>query len=291
MDHHFDIKIAEKYGVNAAVIYNNICYWVTKNKSENRHFYNGKHWTYASKSGLAKLFPYMTARQIDYALNKLIGAGLIICGNFSENKFERTKWYTLGDSVENSEPDLEQPERQECEKTDKLSKKPRKTAQLRITQNCAIDYTKLCNRLYKFVKCKYSNIYNIYNTYKKPYIKHTDKKNRERPLSDIALESIISAIDTQELRDELREFVKMRKKVRKPLTPHGLDLIIKQLMSMSSDTQIQLEIIRQSTQNSWLGLYEVKCHSSGAKPAGTEMRPTENIDDIEKQFMAAYSGY
>ena len=95
MEHSFDIDIAKQYGVHSAVILKNIQFWIEKNKANEVNNYDGYYWTYNSKKAFAELFPYMTARQIDYALQKLIDDGLIITGNYNKVAYDRTLWYAI----------------------------------------------------------------------------------------------------------------------------------------------------------------------------------------------------
>ena len=95
MEHHFNIKIAERYGIEEAILLSNFEYWITKNKANNQNFFDGYYWTYNSKKALTLLFPYMTDRKIDYAINNLINQGLIIKGNYNKNDFDRTLWYAI----------------------------------------------------------------------------------------------------------------------------------------------------------------------------------------------------
>lgn len=95
MEHSFDVRIAKKYGIEEAIILNNIYFWIEKNKANNQHFYDGKYWTYNSKKAFTDLFPYMNARQIDYAINNLVKNGLIEKGNYNKVGFDRTLWYSI----------------------------------------------------------------------------------------------------------------------------------------------------------------------------------------------------
>ena len=95
MEHHFDVDVAVKYGVNAAIILNNLYFWVEKAKANRTNFYDGKYWTYNSVKAFAKLFPYMSERQISTALCKLEDEGLIEKGNYNKSSYDRTTWYTL----------------------------------------------------------------------------------------------------------------------------------------------------------------------------------------------------
>ena len=97
MQHSFDIAIAKKYGINCAVLLNNICFWIEKNRANEKNFHDGKYWTYNTKKAFSILLPYLTERQIDYALKKLIDEGLLISGNYNTVAYDRTLWYAITD--------------------------------------------------------------------------------------------------------------------------------------------------------------------------------------------------
>ena len=92
---HFDSSVAEKVGVNAAVLYDNIRHWCEKNSanSQVRNFHEGKYWTYNSSKAFAILFPFLSPRQIVTALDKLVEFGFIEKGNFNKISYDRTTWY------------------------------------------------------------------------------------------------------------------------------------------------------------------------------------------------------
>ena len=98
MKHIFDVEIAKKYGVHAAVILENIGYWVHRSEANDTNFYDGYYWTYNSKRAIAELFPYLTERQTEFALQKLIDAGLVLTGSYNKSPYDRTLWYTLSNS-------------------------------------------------------------------------------------------------------------------------------------------------------------------------------------------------
>lgn len=95
MTHSFNVEIAQKYGMNAAVIFNNIFYWCEHNRANGKHEHDGLFWTYNSRKAFADLFPYMTERQIRTALDKLISEGLIVTGNYNTDPRDRTNWYAV----------------------------------------------------------------------------------------------------------------------------------------------------------------------------------------------------
>lgn len=95
MEHSFSIDVAKAYGIPAAVLLKNLYFWIEKNRANGVNYYDGHYWTYNSKKAFTDLFPYMTARQIEYALQKLIDDGLIITGNYNKLAYDRTLWYAI----------------------------------------------------------------------------------------------------------------------------------------------------------------------------------------------------
>lgn len=116
------MEIAKKYGVHAAIILENIGYWVRRSEANEANFHDGYYWTYNSKKAIAELFPYLTERQMAFALQKLIDAGLVLTGNYNKSPHDRTLWYTLSNIGKS------------------------------ILQNCEMETTKLSNGTYKFVE-------------------------------------------------------------------------------------------------------------------------------------------
>lgn len=95
MEHHFDIDIAKEYGVYEAILINNFMFWIAKNKANNKHFYENRYWTYNSVKALAELFPYFSAGQVRRVVDNLVAKGLLIKGNFNQNPYDKTLWYSI----------------------------------------------------------------------------------------------------------------------------------------------------------------------------------------------------
>lgn len=100
---NFDENIALELGVECAILLSNIQFWVKKNRAngEEKHFHDGRWWTYNSAGSFAKLFPYWKERSVYNYLEKLEKAGYIMSGNYNQFKYDRTKWYTT-DGCKNS---------------------------------------------------------------------------------------------------------------------------------------------------------------------------------------------
>lgn len=95
MTHQFDVDIAAEYGVNVAILFNNFAFWIAKNKANGNNYRNGTYWTHNSIKAFQELFPYMSKKQIENAIKKMLDENLLIKDNFNENKHDRTLWYAL----------------------------------------------------------------------------------------------------------------------------------------------------------------------------------------------------
>lgn len=95
MQHSFDVEIAKEFGLLEAILLKNLEYWIEKNKANNKHFHDGYYWTYNSTRAFSEIFPYVSQRQIQSALKRLEEKGIILTGNYNEEKYDRTLWYTI----------------------------------------------------------------------------------------------------------------------------------------------------------------------------------------------------
>ena len=95
MQHIFNVEVAKLYGIEEAIILENIFFWCSKNKANGTNFKNGKYWTYNSIKAFVELFPYMNDKKIIRTLKNLEDNGLIETGCFNPNPYDRTKWYAI----------------------------------------------------------------------------------------------------------------------------------------------------------------------------------------------------
>ena len=100
MEHSFDVTDARKYGVECAILLKNLKYWLDKNKANNKHFYEGKYWTYNSIKAFSELFPYWTKDQIRRYLEKLENMNVISSGSFNKAGYDKTKWYAVNCQID-----------------------------------------------------------------------------------------------------------------------------------------------------------------------------------------------
>lgn len=94
----FETADAIKYGVDCAIVLHAIRFWLEKNKANDKHFYDGRYWTYNSKQAWADLFPFFSATQVRRILDKLVEKKVLVTGNYNSQKFDRTLWYAFADT-------------------------------------------------------------------------------------------------------------------------------------------------------------------------------------------------
>lgn len=95
MNHSFNVSLACDLGVLAATIFNSIGFWVDHNRANGKNFHDGRYWTYNTVSAWAEQFPYASKKQVYTALRKLCDSEYVTTGNYNQNPYDRTLWYSL----------------------------------------------------------------------------------------------------------------------------------------------------------------------------------------------------
>ena len=96
--HSFSVSVANKFGVEKAILLQNIAFWLDKNLANEKHFHDGRVWTYNSREAFSKLFPYWSSQKIGRMLRELEDDGVIKSANYNSANYDRTKWYTIDSS-------------------------------------------------------------------------------------------------------------------------------------------------------------------------------------------------
>ena len=105
MTYHFDTEHARKYGVDEAIVLQNMIFWITTNRANERHEHEveidgelvRRTWTYNSKRAFSELFPFWTEKQIRRILDSLVEQDVVVTGRFNNTPYDRTLWYALKD--------------------------------------------------------------------------------------------------------------------------------------------------------------------------------------------------
>lgn len=80
------------------------------------------------------------------------------------------------------------------------------------------------------------------------------KKKKETEIDEV----INNYTNLPELQTTLKDYVVMRKSIKKPLTTKALELVLKKLDNIGTNEFHKIQILEQSIMNSWQGVFELK---------------------------------
>lgn len=91
MEHSFNTDMAEIYGIEEAILFKHIAFWVEKNRANKsaEHMHEGFYFTRCSIKAFGELFPYMSEKTIRRALKNLCEEGVLFSEHI-ENPYNRT---------------------------------------------------------------------------------------------------------------------------------------------------------------------------------------------------------
>lgn len=96
---------------------------------------------------------------------------------------------------------------------------------------------------------------NTINTKTNTKINTNNKKEKEKTNID----KIINAYtENNSLVEAIKDFIKMRKTIKKPVTDRGLKMILNKLDQYGNDDLEKIEILENSIVNCWQGVFELK---------------------------------
>lgn len=250
--HSFNTVIAELVGLNAAVIIDSFVFWTRTNAAKEKNFHEGRYWSFGTPEYFSRFFRYLTARQIEHAINKCVKAGLITKGNFNKAGYDRTGWYALTDKaleVYGVEADCLQP-------------RPGL-----IPQNCSIDSTNLRNGCNKFVppipdtkpdtKPDINNKEKIYKKENEICLPKPEYEETYYPMPTTQKEIALAIGDNPHdiEPDAVAAWLEVRKKKKCPVTPRVWQLLNKELAKCANPREaFDLMVLRgwTSVKREWV---------------------------------------
>ena len=249
MKYSFDPIIAKHFGVDGAVIIENLYFWIMKNKANDKNYYDGEYWTYNSVKAFEELFPFWSKRQIERILKNLEKEGAIKTGNYNKSLYDRTKWYALNEVIHS------------------------------IYANGEIEKTEYVNENTQTVEpIPYINTDN--KPVSKPY-----KKEKEK--NKTALDEIINTYTSNsELVETLQDFLKMRKAQKKVMTDRALKTLLNKLDTLATTDKEKIDRLEESICNCWLTVYPKKQYNTPSNKNKKQEEQTEwhGVLDIDELF-------
>ena len=95
------MKIAERYGIEAAILIENLYFWIRRNECNDEYFRDGRFWCYSTFKGFNRYLPYMNPQKIRRELVSLESKGIILTGNYNKSSINHTLWYAFTDNFMN----------------------------------------------------------------------------------------------------------------------------------------------------------------------------------------------
>jgi predicted transcriptional regulator len=84
-------SLAVAIGLNQALFLQQVHYWLQTSKK----VHDGKKWTYNTIEEWCEQFPFFSKSTINRTVADLVDSGLLIVEKLSENKHDRTNYYTI----------------------------------------------------------------------------------------------------------------------------------------------------------------------------------------------------
>ena len=269
MIYYFDSDIAAEVGVNAAVILQNIAYWVKKNEANGMHLHDGRYWTFNSRKAFQKLYPFWTERVIKYSLKKLKDEGYILTQQFNKSKMDHTNWYALTDKGEAFFASRHEPPNHQGP-SERTKSSGRAVSSDQSTNNTNRD-----------------------STDSKPYARDKTRAEGAEPAAPSSPSrtrrtgwhvSCPFINPSPELAAAWCGFEEMRHSTRKTLTQRAADLIAKKVQQLApGDERKQAAILDQSVAGGWQGVYPLKTGEGvrGSKGHGE----TQTVEEMYEEAM------
>lgn len=114
------------------------------------------------------------------------------------------------------------------------------------------------------------------------------KDNKKEKEEKQSLDYILYRVDGQ-VQEAVKEFIKMRKTIKAPMTDRAIVLMINKLKEMASDPETQIAILNQSIENSWKGLYPLKTQNNQTKLKGGWTGINRETEDFYSSFDQKYN--
>lgn len=272
----FDTEVAQDVGMAAAVLYKNIQYWCEKNRANGMHEHDGLTWTYNSIKAYKELFPYLPEKTIRRSLELLEKKGYIKVGCFNDDGRDRTRWYADLHSIKNN---MDEVKVENCICPNGQMQEAKKESSKKANANAQMG---------KPIPNNYIQI-----TTKKESKKDISESARvKEPSFDSILESAPIVKDNPELLTAFKDFIKMRTRIKAPLTNRGLQLAINRAFSVArGNPELMTKCVEQSIERSWRGIFELT-ESRTEPPMPRPQRASSNpYTDMIEQMKAKGSEY
>lgn len=265
MIHSFDTQIAKKYGIPSAVLIHSIAYWIEHNAANGENYHDGKFWTYNSREAFAVIHDYLSKYQIRRTLDKLVDQNVLMKGTFNKSAYDRTLWYTFTDEAE-----VMLAEAGYRHFKEKVAKSDGEKCQIHLAklpndnwQKCQMTIGKIATPIPNTNQYIYTDNKHIY--------KDDLAESQKKPTKRMDLTIVLESIEDDSLRELYKDYIEMRKSIKKPMTERALQMLIGKVNKLEPNSiERQKQLLENATISNWLSVYPLKGGESGDTRRGTE---------------------
>ncbi len=279
------MSVAMEVGVEAAILLEDIYYWVNHNREREHNFNEGYYWTVNSYQDFVNRFPCFSVGKIKRLLAQLKTAGFIEARHYKNyDPRNRSLWYRTTQKTAEHYTSLAEAatQRNSCEfDTFQGQKSDLTDAQVKSDQ--CISQNHPMHRSKSHFPSILANSTNIRA--------HTEKGAADAAISLKAhIPESFNAVEDMTLRKLLMTFADERKLHHKPISAQAAAMLMDKLEELAPhDTNKQVEIVKNSIINGWGSFYQLSAIKAPKQPGGTnELRVSpqdlyeETLAKVEK---------
>lgn len=268
------MSVAMEVGVEAAILLEDIYYWVNHNREREHNFNEGYYWTVNSYQDFVNRFPCFSVGKIKRLLAQLKTAGFIEARHYRNyDPRNRSLWYrTTQKTAEHYTSLAEAANQRNGDEFDTFQGHKSDLTCASVKSDQCMSQNRPMHRTKTHFPSILTNSTNIRA--------HTKKGASAPDISSGHCPTAFMAVEDEQLRSALQAFAAERNLHRKPISNQAATLLLIKLEKLApQDINAQLEIINHSIINGWADFFPLpqSRNTNKEKAADGHVSPTRNL--------------
>ena len=269
------MSVALEVGVEAALLLDDIYYWVNHTRERDHNFNDGCYWTVNSYQDFMNRFPCFNIGKIKRLLARLRTAGFIEARQFRNyDPRDRSLWYRITEKTAQHYTSLAEATalQQQSNANGDLQGHKSKMTNAFVKSDSCTGQTRPMHGTKKHFSSILTNSTNIRA--------HTKKGAGAPDISSGQCPTAFLSVENEKLRSALQAFAAERNLHRKPISNQASSLLMMKLEKLAPhDINTQLEIINNSIINGWADFFPLPQarNTNKEKTADSHASPTRNL--------------
>lgn len=247
------MSVAMEVGIEAAILLEDIYYWVNHNREREHNFNEGYYWTVNSYQDFVNRFPCFSVGKIKRLLAQLKTAGFIEARHYRNyDPRNRSLWYrTKQKTAEHYTSLAEAANQRNSSEFDTFQEHKSDLTDAKVKSDLCMSPNRPMHRTESHFPSILTNSTDI-------------KARTEKGATDAAVSSkahlpeVFNGVEDVELRKVLMAFADERRLHRKPLSSQAATMLLDKLEELAPhDTNKQVEIVKNSIINGWGSFYQL----------------------------------